>query len=119
MICLLGFALSVHGQIRSGTITGTVTDQNGAVVRDAEVTVTNAVTHESVSTRSTATGSYTVPYLESGSCNVSVSRAGFSTQTARERLLQFTRPELSLERRAVFLPWGNEPRQGSCELSYH
>ncbi|MEP7075157.1 MAG: carboxypeptidase-like regulatory domain-containing protein, partial [Acidobacteriota bacterium] len=39
-------ALTVVGQSNSGTITGVVTDQNGAVVPNATVTITNQGTNE-------------------------------------------------------------------------
>ncbi len=71
----------LNAQIRSGTITGLVTDPKGAVVVDAEVTVTNTGTHATYTTRTTQAGIYTLPYLETGVYDVSVSKAGFAVET--------------------------------------
>lgn len=77
---LVGFALTSIGyaQIRSGTITGTVKDQTGAVVIGAEVLVTNQNTNIKNTTVTTESGIFTVPYLEAGTYTVSVTLAGFS-----------------------------------------
>jgi hypothetical protein len=78
---LLCAAIPVTAQIRSGTITGLVTDPKGAVIVGAEVTVTNSATHVSTSTTTTDTGLYTVPYLSTGTYSVSISKPGFATTT--------------------------------------
>jgi trimeric autotransporter adhesin len=80
-VLLFCAALSLKAQIRSGTITGIVTDQKGAVVVDAQVTVTNGATHVSYTTKTTQAGLYSVPYLENGTYDVSVFKAGFQTET--------------------------------------
>lgn len=49
-------AMSVSAQIRSGTITGRVTDQNGAVVVGATVRVTSTDTHATYATTTGQTG---------------------------------------------------------------
>jgi len=69
----------VGAQIRSGTITGTVTDPSGALVVDATVVVTNAGTNVASTTKTTTAGDYTVPYLEAGTYTISVTKAGFET----------------------------------------
>ena len=81
VVFLLCGASGLNAQIRSGTITGTVTDQKDAAVVDAQVTVTNTATHVSYATKTTQTGFYSVPYLENGTYSVSVAKAGFSTET--------------------------------------
>src|SRR5580698_6675232 len=68
LVCVLACSLFVaphaYAQIRSATITGIVTDPKGAVVVDAQVTVTNTATRVEYTTKTTAAGLYTVPYLE-------------------------------------------------------
>jgi Carboxypeptidase regulatory-like domain len=86
-LCLLLLAPSSLAQVRSGTITGLTTDPNGAVVVGADVTVINTGTHETSSTKTTGTGLYTVPYLETGTYSVSVTKAGFATVTVNGLLL--------------------------------
>lgn len=81
LLCLLLIAPCIGAQIRSGTITGSVTDPSGATVADAQVTVKNTGTNEASSTKTAQTGSFTVPYLETGTYTVTVVKAGFETYT--------------------------------------
>jgi len=67
------------GQIKSGTITGRVTDISGAVVPAADVTVTNEGTKVPAATQTNGTGDYTVPFLQPGVYDVRVSKEGFTT----------------------------------------
>src|SRR6476660_5720157 len=60
-----------------GTILGTVTDSSGAVVADADVTVTNVATNGAHSTKTTGSGDYTVPFLTPGLYQVTVEAKGF------------------------------------------
>lgn len=73
---LLFPALS-HAQIRSATITGTVTDSTGGVVPGATVVVTNEATNETTEAVTTDAGQFTVPYLPAGRYTVEASLAGF------------------------------------------
>lgn len=63
---ILCVAIHLHAQIRSSTITGTITEKTGAVVPDADVMVTETATQVSYPTKTNKDGLYTVPYLESG-----------------------------------------------------
>lgn len=81
LLCLLILVPRAGAQIRSGTITGLVTDQKGAVIVGAQVTITNVETHAAYTTTTTDTGLYTVPYLETGTYSVSISKAGFEAET--------------------------------------
>ena len=72
---LLFPALS-HAQIRSATITGTVTDSTGGVVPGATVVVTNEATNETTEAVTTDAGQFTVPYLPAGRYTVEASLAG-------------------------------------------
>ena len=87
LLCLSFVAPDTYAQIRSGTITGLVTDPNGAVVAGADVTVQNSGTHQASSIRTTGTGLFTVPYLETGTYSISVTKAGFDTATVNSLLL--------------------------------
>jgi trimeric autotransporter adhesin len=82
-----GFLLTVSGaiaQIRSGTITGGVTDPSHAAIPDAEVTVTNTATNISNTTKTTQAGAYTVPYLETGTYLITIVKTGFETFKATD-----------------------------------
>jgi Carboxypeptidase regulatory-like domain len=75
------------GQAISGNLVGTVSDQTGAVVANAEVTATNVGTSASVSTRTSSTGEYRFDNLPVGTYKITVKASGFTTfieQTAVE-----------------------------------
>jgi Carboxypeptidase regulatory-like domain len=70
-------------QVESGQISGTVSDQSGAVVPGATVTVKNAETNAARSTVSSDTGSYQVPGLAPGHYNVTVNAGSFKPYEAK------------------------------------
>jgi hypothetical protein len=67
------------GQITTGTISGTVSDQSGGAVPGATVTVKNVETGISRSTVSGPSGRYEAPSLALGIYEVSAFLAGFQT----------------------------------------
>src|SRR5580692_7261770 len=78
--CLLAVAPYAIGQAgTTASITGTVTDQTGAAIRGATVTVTNAETGAARSGTSTESGSYTVTPLSPGKYVMKVEMASFET----------------------------------------
>jgi len=64
-------------QVVSATLTGTVTDLSGATVPDATVTATEVTTGVSRSTRTSADGVYTLPFLNPGTYRVNIEKQGF------------------------------------------
>jgi hypothetical protein len=71
---------SLHAQVDTGSITGTVTDTSGAVVGGAKVTMTNEGTGASLSTSSGADGTYEFSPVRIGSYKIDVSSQGFKTE---------------------------------------
>ena len=67
------------GQLTTGTITGTVTDQTGAAVPGATVTLKNAETGISRTVQTSETGKYEAFSLPAGNYEISASLAGFRT----------------------------------------
>jgi hypothetical protein len=67
---------TAFGQIKSGTVTGVVTDSAGAVVPGANVSVVNHDTNLATSAITDETGSFTVPYLAPGRYTINVEKAG-------------------------------------------
>lgn len=61
-----------------GSVTGTVKDSTGAVIRDAAVTATNTKTQVAFHTTTNAEGSYSILLLPIGSYELSVEEAGFA-----------------------------------------
>jgi hypothetical protein len=68
----------LFGQSDRGTITGTVSDQAGALVPNAKVTARSPENGGVFETVTTATGNYTLPELPGGLYELSVEAAGFS-----------------------------------------
>ena len=79
-ICLLFVSLG-FGQVGSGTITGTVTDQGGAVVPAAVVEARNTETGVIFRGTSTNTGNYAIPDLPVGTYVITVQVQGFKAYT--------------------------------------
>ncbi|HEX8847258.1 MAG TPA: TonB-dependent receptor [Pyrinomonadaceae bacterium] len=65
------------------TMAGTVTDQNGALVANAEVRLLNIASGRSLGTRTDDSGRYSLTDLPPGSYQLSVSREGFATAARR------------------------------------
>ncbi|HEY1759178.1 MAG TPA: carboxypeptidase-like regulatory domain-containing protein [Bryobacteraceae bacterium] len=80
-LCSLFIGVLAFGQVGNGTITGTVTDQAGAVIPGAMVQVKNAETGSTFSGITTSTGNYTITDLGVGTYTITVSDKGFKTYT--------------------------------------
>jgi hypothetical protein len=93
---------SAIAQSSKATVSGTVTDANGAVVPEAKVIVRNAATGETRETTTNAEGFYEVPLLDIGTYTVTVSKTGFQT-VRRENITLQTATETSAD---VQLPTG-------------
>src|ERR671921_1777954 len=76
-LLIAAFALGANAQSNKGTITGTVIDPNGAVVKDAKVTVTNVANGESRDATTSDDGTYSIPALDPGVYRVTVDATGF------------------------------------------
>ncbi len=68
-------------QIDEGSITGTVTDQTGAVIPNAQVTLLNTDVNLSLTTVTDAAGGYTFSPVRIGHYTVSATAPGFATTT--------------------------------------
>ena len=76
-LTLFASAGVLYGQAGVGTILGTVTDNSGATVAKAQVTVTNVNTNITERTETTEAGTFSVPYLKPGFYRVTVESSGF------------------------------------------
>ncbi len=77
LLLLLALGPSAYAQKTSGTITGTVTDDSGALVADASVAVTSVQTGASRTSHTNSEGSFSFPELNPGVYNISVTKQGF------------------------------------------
>jgi len=96
VIVILACGISVHAQVTSGTVRGVVTDQAGAVVPGATVTITDPRTKISQSAQSGNQGEYQFTNLLAGTYVITVKppeNSNFSTLTlsdVRVRLNEVT-----------------------------
>src|SRR5215210_2855654 len=81
LLILCALALPALAQNNKGTIVGTVTDPNDALVAGARSTVINNATGDTREATSSEDGTYTVPNLEPGNYRVTVDAQGFQSAT--------------------------------------
>ncbi|MGA9352898.1 MAG: carboxypeptidase regulatory-like domain-containing protein, partial [Terriglobales bacterium] len=84
ILLVLAAASFAQTTISTGSIQGTVTDQSGAVVSDAKVTITGKATGRTVTVTTSSSGTYTSGALTPGDYTIRVEAQGFKTieQTA-------------------------------------
>jgi hypothetical protein len=84
------FAATAFAQT-TASIQGTVTDQSGAAVSNAKVTIKNTALGIERNTQTNSTGAYEVPALPPGVYSVQVQIAGFETQLAKDVVLEVSK----------------------------
>ena len=72
---------------QQGTIQGVVSDNSGAVISNAKVTVANVKTSVEHSVQTNASGFYSVPFLVPGTYNVRAEAAGFAEKQLQNLVL--------------------------------
>lgn len=80
----LVFAFAAFGQSNTGSISGVITDQNGAVVANATVTVTNVGTNEKRTSQTDGEGRYEVPVLPTGTYTIEATANGFKSTSVKD-----------------------------------
>ena len=78
---------------QSSAINGSVTDESGGVVPNAQVTLTNTGQGTVFKTTTNAVGEYSLPALEPGTYRLQVTAPGFKTFQAEAITLRVTRTE--------------------------
>ena len=91
MIALLLAATMLLAQSTTTTVQGTVTDNTGAVVPNAEVKAVNTATNLTRVTKTDATGNYFLPALPAGSYSLEVTAPGMGKQLVRGLVLDVGR----------------------------
>lgn len=78
--CALILSLNINAQTITATISGTVTDANGAIIPGASVTVTSKETGLSKTSTSNSEGRYVVTFLQPGAYDIKIEKQGFADQ---------------------------------------
>ena len=86
LLCLL-FALPAFAQFDTGTIAGTVTDQYGAVVSNAAITVANVGTRIKKNLHTDSNGDFVASALPFGNYVVSAKAGGFTESKTQQIVL--------------------------------
>ena len=76
LIGVLGFP-QVHGQVRDGTLSGSVTSSSGDPVANARMVIKNIANNEVRSVTANRDGSYLVPNVSDGTYEITASKQGF------------------------------------------
>ncbi len=80
VLSLLVSAVGIQAQEFRATVTGTVTDAQGAAIPAAVVEVTNLATNVSQKVTTNTSGAYTIPFLTVGHYRATATAAGFKKQ---------------------------------------
>jgi hypothetical protein len=88
VLMLAVFALPAFAQTNKGTIKGTITDQNGGIVTNAAVTVTNVNTNTERTVSTGDDGTYEFPLLDPGTYKLTVKAPTFSDVTRENIMVQ-------------------------------
>jgi len=91
VLILLAIPSWLFSQSSEGRILGTVSDQSGAVVGGAVVTVTNTATNITRQMVTTSAGDYVAANLEAGKYRVSAEAKGFKKALSTEFVLEVSR----------------------------
>lgn len=77
-LVLLCPGIRLHAQVTDARLTGQVTDATGAVIPQAQITITNTDTNATVKATSDQQGEYTAPPLPAGHYKILTSANGFT-----------------------------------------
>ena len=85
-ILLVGIAPPAMGQTASqGTLTGQITDQQGAVIPGVQIKVVDPSTNSTRETMTNENGRYTIPNIQPGTYNVTVTATSPSNASGPAR----------------------------------
>ncbi len=76
LVCLMVCVPGLHAQT-TASLSGTVTDPTGAVIPNAQITLTNEATQAQRKTETGASGEFTIPSLLPGTYDIHVAAKGF------------------------------------------
>jgi len=88
LLLVLVLSSVAHAQVATATVNGTVTDQSGALIPGATVSLKNVATNVDRTTTSNSAGNYVLVNINPGLYTLTVHKDGFSTATQSEFELQ-------------------------------
>jgi carboxypeptidase family protein/TonB-dependent receptor-like protein len=99
LLVLFSFTSSANAQTHRGSVRGTVTDPNHAVIPGAKIGLMNNDTHENRVATSNANGEYAITSLPAGNYHLTVQAAGFERfpQRLELRVNQELRADMIME----------------------
>jgi hypothetical protein len=86
-LVLCGGFTALHAYAQTGTISGQVSDTQGAILRNAEVRIVSDTQGTTQTVHTNDVGRYTVPFLQPGPYRVYVQAAGFATSASDQLAL--------------------------------
>lgn len=95
-MALLAMYAGLYAQAPTGTILGTVTDNTGAVIPSANITITNKATNVARTTVTNPEGTYSAPALQPGDYEVRAEVQGFRTLVRNATVLTGTNTTVDL-----------------------
>jgi len=93
------FTAGARGQ-QNSEISGTVTDQNGAAIANAQITLTSTATGTTLSTQSNSAGVYSFPGLNVGTYDLKATASGFQAYVQKGLVVnvsQTVRADITLQ----------------------
>src|SRR3984893_1495324 len=87
LACALLASTAVHAQVAGATLAGTVTDDSGAAVANANVSITNTATGIIREVTTDSAGFYSAPNLLPGIYEITAVAPGFSTYRQKDLTL--------------------------------
>jgi hypothetical protein len=79
-VMILLVPVRIYPQVVGATLSGTVTDQSGAVIPNTQISITNVATGVTRTVATDAAGFYTAPNLLPGTYELTATASGFSTE---------------------------------------
>jgi hypothetical protein len=88
---------TAYAQQSDGSVTGTIHDTSGAIIKSADVTLTNQATQATFKTKTNDAGLYAIQLLPIGNYQVRVASSGFSAEVQQFELHGGDRLKLDLQ----------------------
>jgi outer membrane receptor protein involved in Fe transport len=87
LACIFMISPRTYAQVSGATLSGTVTDQSGAAVPNAQLVIKNTGTGVSAPVDANSDGFYSAPNLQPGTYEVTTTASGFSTSVEKGVIL--------------------------------